>query len=101
MKMMPAAESLPVTMEERASLERLAKSTSRSHRAVLQARGLLMASAGVANYEIAQRVGVCANTVRSWQRSLPQRGVAGVGVIRPGRGWKPWLPEVWWREWYG
>ena len=93
MKMMPAAEPLPVTKQDRAALERLAKSTSRSHRAVLQARGLLLASEGVANYEIARRVGVCSNTVRSWRRSFPQRGVAGVGVIRPGRGRKPWLPE--------
>ena len=43
MKMMPAAEPLPVTREDGAALERLAKSTSRSHRAVLQARGLLLA----------------------------------------------------------
>jgi hypothetical protein len=29
------------------------------------------ASDGVANYEIARRVGVCANTVRKWRRSFP------------------------------
>jgi len=37
--MMPAADPMPVTGEERAALERIAKSTSQSHRAVLQAKG--------------------------------------------------------------
>ncbi len=91
--MMPAAEPLPVRGEERAALERIAKSTSRSHRAVLQAKGLLLASEGVANYEIARRVAVCSNTVRKWRRSFPVRGVVGVGVIGPGRVREPWLPE--------
>lgn len=51
------------------------------------------ASEGVANHEIVRRVVVCANTVRKWRRSFPNWGVAGVGVIEPGRGRKPWLSE--------
>jgi hypothetical protein len=78
--------------EERAALERIAKSTSRSHRAVLQGKGLLLASEGVANYEIARRVGVCANTVRKWRRSFRalllfawvMSGPAAEGSGRPG-----------------
>src|ERR1039458_8819060 len=93
MRVMPAADPMPVTREERGALERIAKTTSQGHRAVLQAKGLLLAAEGVTNYEIARRVGVSSNTVRGWRRSFPNRSVAGVGVIRPGRGRKSWLPE--------
>ncbi len=90
---MRGAPPLSLTDEQRASLERIARSTSSPHRAVRQARALLLAGDGVANEEIARQIGVSSNTVRSWRTGFGERGVDGVGVIAPGRGRRSWLPE--------
>ena len=49
------AAALPVSDAQRAQLQKMAGSTSLPHRTVVQARGLLWASDGVANEEIARR----------------------------------------------
>ncbi len=64
-----------------------------AYRAVRQAKGLLGAADGLPNEEIGRRVGVSANTMRSWRAGFARDGVSGVGVIADGRGRKPWLPE--------
>lgn len=87
------AAALVLSDEERLSLERMARSTSLPHRAVRQARALLLAGDGVANEEIARRSDVDADTVRRWRARFREAGVAGVGVIAKGRGRRPWLPE--------
>ncbi|NDK92687.1 IS630 family transposase, partial [Gordonia desulfuricans] len=56
------------------------------HQQVLQARVLLLASDGVANIRIAEEVGVRAATVRAWRSRFGEDGLAGLGVIRKGRG---------------
>ena len=61
------AAALPATDEQRAVLERMASSTSLPHRQVVQARGLVLACAGVANEEIARRCAVDSDTVRRWR----------------------------------
>lgn len=91
--MASAAEPLVVSDEQRVELERVARSTSAPHRSVMQAQALLAAADGVANYEIARRVGSTANSVREWRRRFESEGVDGVGRIAPGRGRKSWLPE--------
>ena len=70
----------------------MAASTSLPHRQVVQARGLLWASDGVANEEIARRCGVDSDTVRRWRSRFAEHGIAGVGRIAKGRGRKPSLP---------
>jgi len=70
----------------------MAASTSLPHRQVVQARGLLWASDGVANEEIARRCGVDSDTVRRWRSRFVEQGIAGVGRIAKGRGRKPSLP---------
>jgi hypothetical protein len=60
MSTMLAADPLPLTDEQRFELERIARSTSMPHLTVLRAQALLAAGDGVANYEIARRVGVSA-----------------------------------------
>lgn len=90
---MLAAPPLHLTDEERPALDRLARSSSAAHRSVLQARALLLAADGVANYEIARRVGVTANSVRSWRKRFEAEGVEAVGKIAKGRGRRSWLPE--------
>ncbi len=62
------------------------------HRAVVQARGLLLAADGVANQEIARRCEVDSDTVRRWRTRFADKGVDGVGVIAKGRGRKPSIP---------
>ena len=86
------AAALPVSDSQRAELERMAASTSLPHRQVVQARGLLWASDGLANEEIARRCGVDSDTVRRWRSRFAEQGVAGVGRIAKGRGRKPGLP---------
>ncbi len=86
------ADAMPATDQQRAELERMASSTSLPHRQVVQARGLLLASAGVANEEIARRCGVDSDTLRRWRSRFAEQGVAGVGRIAKGRGRKTSLP---------
>jgi transposase len=90
--MPPPAPALSLTPEQRAVLDRLARSTAARHRTVQQAQALLLASEGVANNEIARRVGVSANSVRSWRARFEEKGLADFGKIAPGRGRKPWVP---------
>jgi transposase len=62
------------------------------HRQVVQARALLWAADGIANEEIARRVGVDSDTVRRWRNRYVEKGIAGIGVVGKGRGRKSWLP---------
>jgi|SRR5579875_784519 len=90
---MQAAPPLQLSVDERAALERLATSTGAAHLVVVKAKALLLAADGVANYEIARRCGVSANSVRDWRKRFPVTGVEGLGTIAKGRGRKSWLPE--------
>ena len=76
-----------------AVLDRLSRSSSARHRTVQRARALLLAADGVANNEIARRVGVSANSVRTWRTCFGVEGIKDFGDIAPGRGRKSWLPE--------
>jgi transposase len=93
MTTMLAAPPLTITDDQRAGLERLARSSSLPHRTVLQAKGLLLLADGVAIYEVARRLHVAPNSVRSWRRRFEVEGIDGVGRIAKGRGRKSWLPE--------
>lgn len=87
------AEPLALSRDDRAELERMARSTSLPHRTVRQAKALLWAADGVANEEIARRSDADADTVRRWRHRFEEQGVAGVGKIAEGRGRKSWLPK--------
>jgi transposase len=86
------AAAMPVSADQRSALVRMSRSTSLPHRAVVQARGLLLAADGVANQEIARRCEVDSDTVRRWRTRFADKGVDGVGVIAKGRGRKPSIP---------
>src|SRR5215217_9005294 len=92
------APGLELTVDERVALEAMARSSSLPHRAVLQARGLLLAAEGVGNNEIARRCGTTPNAVRRWRARFAETGVEGVGVIAPGRGRKPRCLTRWSRR---
>jgi len=87
------AAPLKVTRAERVELERMARSTTLPHRCVVQARGLLLAAAGVANNEIARECDTTADTVRRWRAKFEAGRVAAVGSIAPGRGRKPLIEQ--------
>ena len=88
-----AAGPLPMSDEQRAVLEVMAKSSSLPHRQVVQAKALLLAADGVATNEVARRCGTTDVSVRAWRRRFAEEGVEGVGRIGPGRGRKRSLPE--------
>jgi transposase len=83
------ASALEMTVEQRAELVVMARSSSLPHRKVVQARALLLAADGVATNEVARRCSTTADTVRRWRARFAVSGPAGVGVIGPGRGRKP------------
>jgi transposase len=88
-----AALPLGVTVDERAALTKMARSTTLAQRQVICARGLVMAADGVATIEVARRLQVSPDRVRRWRRGFEREGLSGVGRVAPGRGRKPWLPE--------
>jgi len=86
-------EPLSMSSEQRAALEAMARSSSLSHRQVVQAKALLLAAEGVATKEVARRCGTSDTSVRAWRRRFVVQGVEGVGRIAPGRGRRSWLAE--------
>lgn len=84
---------MSLTRKEKAALQEIANSPSLAHRAVREAKGLLMAGDGVANSVIAERLGVSRSTVLAWRRHFEVDGIEGVGAVREGRGRKPSISQ--------
>jgi len=89
----PAAPPLELLLEERVALEAMAVDTTLAHRAVREAKGLLLAADGVANAVIGERLGVSRSTVLAWRRGFVEHGIDWVGKVRPGRGPKPTISQ--------
>jgi transposase-like protein len=94
MTVIQSAAPLALTAEDRTTLQCFAKSQTMAHRTVLRARALLLAHEGVADYEIARRVGVNANSVRTWRQRFEDEGLESVGRIAPGRVANPHWPRA-------
>lgn len=75
-----------MTGEQRAELERLARSHTAPAREVRQAKALLWAADGLSNAEIARRCASTTKSVRRWRSRFAADGTASVGRIRTGRG---------------
>ncbi len=71
----------------------LSVSQTARHREVLRARVLLLAADGVANEQIAARVGVTPVTVRAWRSRFVTDGLAKFGKVASGRGRKPVIAQ--------
>jgi transposase len=84
---------LELLLEERVALEATAANTTLPHRAVREAKALLLAADGVANSVIAERLGVSRSTVLGWRRDFVEHGIDWVGKVRPGRGPKPTISQ--------
>src|SRR5674476_1317352 len=89
----PPAPPLPLTKKERSSLEGIAASVSLPHRAVREAKGLLMAGDGIANTANAEALGVSRSTVLQWREHFEVDGVSWVGKVHEGRGRKPVITQ--------
>jgi transposase len=89
----PPAPPLELSLEERVTLEAMAGNSTLPHRAVREAKALLMAADGVANTVIGERLGVSRSTVLCWRRDFVEHGTDWVGKVRPGRGPKPTISQ--------
>jgi transposase len=80
------AEPLLLRTGDQIELERLTRSSTVLAAMAQRARIVLLAADGVANYLIAERVGVTRPTVNLWRSRYAENGLAGlVGEKRPGR----------------
>jgi hypothetical protein len=80
------AAALVLRDEDRPKLEALVRSSTVAVGLAQRARIVLLAADGVANYDIAERVGVSRPTVNLWRNRYADRGLAGLeGEKRPGR----------------
>lgn len=91
--MSKAAEALPLTEPQREVLETLSVSRTAAHREVQRAQVLLMAAEGVANTQIADRVGVTPMTVRAWRTRFAEQGLKQFARVAQGRGRKPTIAQ--------
>lgn len=85
--------ALGVTETDRDLLERLARSSVEPHRKVRTAQALLLLADGVGVRETARRLATWPKTVRRWRDRFVAEGVESVGVIAPGRGRPPEIPD--------
>ena len=65
------------------NLRRLIRSNTVAAGVAQRARIVLLAAEGLANYEIAERVGVTRPTVNLWRNRYAARGLAGLDGVRP------------------
>ena len=68
---------------DRSRLEALLRSTTVAAGVAQRARIVLLAAEGLANYEIAERVGVTRPTVNLWRNRYAERGMAALDGVRP------------------
>jgi transposase len=83
---MPPAAALPVAPDDLATLRHWAGATQAPAVLVQRAKLLLMAAEGVANTEIAERLGVSRPTVIGWRKRYAREGLTGRLADRHRRG---------------
>jgi transposase len=84
---MRVAVAISLTTSERRKLERLVQSRAASARLIERSRIVLLASEGLQNIEVAQRVHSSSNKVGRWRRRFAHLGFPGIerDAYRPGR----------------
>jgi transposase-like protein len=81
-----SAAALPISPGDQAVLRRWANAAQAPAMLVQRARILLLAAEGVANSEIAERLGVSRPTVIAWRKRYAREGLTGKLADRPRRG---------------
>jgi len=87
------ATHIDLSVEERVTLERLARARTAPHREAVRARLVLMAAEGAPNKEIGSRLAMSAPSVRLWRDRFAKERLAGL-KDRPGRGRRPIYTEA-------
>jgi transposase len=84
---MRVADTITLTAPERRKLERIVKSRSAAARLIERSRIALLASDGLNNLEIAERIGTNAIKVGRWRKRFAASGFVGIerDAYRPGR----------------
>jgi transposase len=80
------AGALPVSPEQRRTLEAWVRAQNSPQSVVLRARIVLLAANGLPNSRIAREVGVSRPTVILWRQRFLQGGPCALSEIAPGRG---------------
>src|SRR5215213_7121959 len=83
-----SAPALPIAPADRAVLRRWSSATQAPAALVQRAKILLLAAEGVANTEIAERLGVSRPTVIAWRKRYAREGLTAQLADRP----PPWPP---------
>jgi transposase len=84
-----SAAALPIAPNDVATLRRWSAATSAPAAQVQRAKILLLAAQGVANTQIAERLGVSRPTVIAWRKRYAREGLGGRLSDRPRRGRPP------------
>jgi hypothetical protein len=98
----PEATPVLLTMEERADLDRLARSTRTEHRLRQRARIVLLAADGMASRAIGRAVGCTTGTVSKWRVRYAEKRFAGLdetGDRAPSRSIRRRRTNASWRCW--
>ena len=83
---------IELTSEEKAELQRRARSATTTQRDALRARIVLLRAEGRSEAEVAKATDVSVNTVSLWSKRFEFGGLEGLADAS-GRGRKPWLPD--------
>ncbi len=81
-------EALPISLEQRQTLETWIAARKSPQRLVLRAQIVLKAAAGTANHRIAGELNTSRPTVLLWRRRFEAGGTVALTVDAPGRGRK-------------
>ncbi len=82
----PSAIQIVLTDDERAYLEKTARSQTGARRDVVRAQTVLLAAQGETNSQIARHLHISVPTARAWRRRFAQARMEGlVDRPRPGR----------------
>ena len=91
---MRVAQTLSLTSAERESLERWARGHSTPHRLVLRAKIVLRAADGAQNKQIAEELGIQANTCALWRHRFYHLRLSGLERDAPRAGGPPQLSDA-------
>lgn len=69
---------IELTDEQRATLEKRARTYSAEHREVVRAKIILLAANGLGNSEIARRLDTSPQLVRKWRKRFSEEGLPGL-----------------------
>lgn len=81
--MWKATEALPMTLEQKRTLEAWVRARNTPQRVALRARICLLASGGMANNAVAKRLQTSRPTVLLWRKRFKEHGVLGLSEEAP------------------